>query len=532
LKIGLRSKVVLVALVLAVIPFSGYLYLREMEALLREGQEQALAATARAIAMALHDRPQLADLSAGRPVSGEMALILKSLARAESRIWIVDQDHRLLALVGDLKKRAPASGKLAPPASAPLELAVKLVRPLTDHLLERPSEDFDDSLSDAEMAEGSVAASALQGVPARRSRLTSDGRAVILSAAYPVWSGENVAAAVVAEETTNAARSVYGRALDQVVAVTLIALLAGALTLLVFASRLSVRLRRLRDEAEAAIDSQGRVRGLLAGSTSGDEIGDLSRSFSTVLERLAQYNAYLEAMGGRLSHELRTPIAVVRSSLDNLKLQGLPQDAAVYLERAGDGLRRLDTILRRMSEATRAARAPARAGTIRRAPRGERLRARLPREDDRDRDPRRAGLAVGLAGSLRADARQARRQRGRLLRGGRADPRAPVGEGRPRGAHRQQPRAAPARGDGGQALRVDGLAARREERRGAAPRARPLHRAPRRRVPRRRRHGARPRGRLGRGGARHLAARGLKSGSEPDFSGRIGFRSSCPRPAP
>jgi dedicated sortase system histidine kinase len=353
LKIGLRSKVVLVALVLAVIPLSGYLYLREMEALLREGQEQALAATARAIAMALHDRPQLADLSAGRPVSGEMALILKSLARAESRIWIVDQDHRLLALVGDLKKRAPASGKLAPPASAPLELAVKLVRPLTDHLLERPSEDFDDSLSDAEMAEGSVAASALQGVPARRSRLTSDGRAVILSAAYPVWSGENVAAAVVAEETTNAARSVYGRALDQVVAVTLIALLAGALTLLVFASRLSVRLRRLRDEAEAAIDSQGRVRGLLAGSTSGDEIGDLSRSFSTVLERLAQYNAYLEAMGGRLSHELRTPIAVVRSSLDNLKLQGLPQDAAVYLERAGDGLRRLDTILRRMSEATR-----------------------------------------------------------------------------------------------------------------------------------------------------------------------------------
>ncbi len=358
MKIGLRSKVVLVALVLAVIPWSGYLYLQQMEALLREGQEQALGATARAIAMALHDRPQLAELRAGRPAAGEMALILKSLARAESRIWIVDQDGRLLALAGDLKRRTappepPPGGPIAERSSAPIEFTVRLLRPLTDRILERPSEDFDDALSDAEMAEGSVAASALQGVPARRSRVTPDGRAVILSAAYPVWSGESVAAAVVAEETTNGARSVYGRALEQVVAVTLIVLVAGALTLFLFASRLSVRLRRLRNEAEAAIDSQGRVRGLLSGSTAGDEIGDLSRSFSTALERLAQYNRYLEAMGGRLSHELRTPIAVVRSSLDNLKIQPLPQEAAVYLERAGDGLRRLDTILRRMTEATR-----------------------------------------------------------------------------------------------------------------------------------------------------------------------------------
>src|SRR5262245_46211097 len=176
-----------------------------MESILREGQEQSLIATARAIAMALHDRPQLADLRAGRQAKGEMALILKSLARAESRIWIVDQDGRLLALAGDLKKRTALP---EPPPAGPIEYTVRLVRPLTDRLLEKPSEDFDDALSDDQMGEGSVAASALQGVPARRSRVTPDGRAVILSAAYPVWSGESVAAAVVAEETTNAARSV------------------------------------------------------------------------------------------------------------------------------------------------------------------------------------------------------------------------------------------------------------------------------------------------------------------------------------
>jgi two-component system sensor histidine kinase ChvG len=348
MRVSLRAKMVLVALVLAVIPFVGYLHVKQMERLLREGQEQALLATARAIATALHDRPQLLELRAGQPASGEMELILKSLARADSRIWIVDQKSRLLALAGDLKRTTPLEE-----GSGALDLALRLVRPVTSYVLEPPSNDFDDALPEAEIVSGPVAASALQGVAARRWRQTPDSRAVILSASYPVWDGERVVAAVVAEETTNRIRSVYNRAMEQLVAVTLIAFLAGGLVLLAFASRMSTRLSRLRDEAEAAIDSQGRVRKLLAGSSAKDEIGDLSRSFSTVLERLAQYNRYLESMAGRLSHELRTPIAVVRSSLENLKLERLPPDAAVYLERANDGLKRLDTLLTRMSEATR-----------------------------------------------------------------------------------------------------------------------------------------------------------------------------------
>jgi len=347
-KLGLRAKVLLVALVLALIPWLGYLHAKQMEALLREGQEQALLATARAVATALHDRPELLDVRPGAPRAGEMGLILKSLGRAESRIWIVDQQQRLLAIEGDLKK---ASFDGASPT--PFDFVLRMVHPVTSLLLERPTNDFDDALPEAEIANGPAATSALQGVPARRWRLSSDGRAVILSASHPVWDGERIVAAVVAEETTNAVRSIYNRAVEQIVAVTLVAFLLGALTLLAFASRLSSRLRRLRDEAEAAIDSQGRVRRLLSGSQAGDEIGDLSRGFSTVLERLAQYNSYLETMAGRLSHELRTPIAVVRSSLENLRLQPTSQEAAVYLARAGEGLKRLDTILTRMGEATR-----------------------------------------------------------------------------------------------------------------------------------------------------------------------------------
>ena len=88
-------------------------------------------------------------------------------------------------------------------------------------------------------------------------------------------------------------------------------------------------------------------------SSAGDEVGDLSRSFSRLLGRLAQHHGYLETMASRLSHELRTPIAVVRSSLENLQLDPLPEQSQAYIERANAGLTRLTRILSRMSEATR-----------------------------------------------------------------------------------------------------------------------------------------------------------------------------------
>jgi len=110
---------------------------------------------------------------------------------------------------------------------------------------------------------------------------------------------------------------------------------------------------RLHRQAEAAIDPQGRITGGIEPSTARDEIGDLSRTMAALLERLQGYNAYLETMAGRLSHELRTPVAVVRSSLDNLKAQPLPEATRVYVERAGEGVERLSRLIARLSEGTR-----------------------------------------------------------------------------------------------------------------------------------------------------------------------------------
>lgn len=364
----LRARLALVALALLVLPWAGWLYVREMERFLVAAQEEALAATARAVATALHERPKLLTYRARSEselrdeaerelkrltggvieneaaardgaADGEIAAILKGLERASSRIWVVSRDYRVLALAGSLKRADPPE--------------TSLVQRALGWLLAPPTEDFDDAIAEDAIAAGREVASALQGAAATRARRTRDERAVVLSAAQPIWVGDEVHGAVVAEETTNRIASLRSLALERLLVVTLAVFALVAALLLWFATRISNRIRRLSDEAEAAIDARGRVTRLTTASEANDEIGDLSRSFSTVLGRLARYNAYLEALAGRLSHELRTPVAVVRSSLENLHGERTPEETRTYVARAEEGLARLGTILSRMTEASR-----------------------------------------------------------------------------------------------------------------------------------------------------------------------------------
>jgi len=160
--------------------------------------------------------------------------------------------------------------------------------------------------------------------------------------------------AVVVEQTTNGIRTLRNRALEEQFHFFLSVLVLGTLALFIFASRISSRVRRLRNDTEQAIDAQGKIIGSIPKQTAGDEIGDLGRSFAQVLDRLAQYNHYLENMASRLSHELRTPVAIVNSSLENLAISNTTNHHDnVFIHRAQDGIKRLSLILNNMSEATR-----------------------------------------------------------------------------------------------------------------------------------------------------------------------------------
>ena len=72
---------------------------------------------------------------------------------------------------------------------------------------------------------------------------------------------------------------------------------------------------------------------------------------------MSSYTDYLQTLASKLSHELQTPLAIVKSSLDNLDHQNLPEASLPYLERARDGAGRLGGIVRAMSESSRVERA-------------------------------------------------------------------------------------------------------------------------------------------------------------------------------
>jgi two-component system sensor histidine kinase ChvG len=282
--------------------------------------------------------------------SPEISELIRGLGRARSRIWVVDASHRVLAQAGALR---PLPAAAEPEALSTWDRLASWVRPLTRPLLSEPREDFQDIEPGTYRLDWPEVDAALAGRETRHTRRTRDGRAEVVSAAAPVWVEDHVRGAVVVEETTNEILAGRNRGFEKLFAAILSVSLLGTTALFVFATRLSLRIRRLRDDVERAVDPRGRVTGTVRGTVAADEVGDLARSFAAILDQQRQYTSYLEQVGRRLSHEIRTPVGVVRSSLDNLSLGELPEQARVYIERAEEGLRRLGTILSRMSEASR-----------------------------------------------------------------------------------------------------------------------------------------------------------------------------------
>ncbi len=362
---GIRPRLLLVALVLLVLPWLAAQFIGGMESSLRAAQEQSIGATARALAAALSDRPALFDrnraadpqeeerrrivalfaaadtqavakLGNAYHPSEEIERLLTIMGRRGTRLWVIDARSRVRGLSGSLGEQAPAT-------SGWLKSVAALVVPTPRVAVGDESKPVREQIDRALIG--------VSGAPLWRGTVNRD--VAILSAAQPIFVGDDIVGAVVVEETTGSIQILKQSALEKLLVVTLAVVGAALFILLAFATRLTGRIRRLHADAEAAIDSQGRLLAPITPSDANDEIGDLSRTMAGVMQRLREYNAYLEAMAGRLSHELRTPVAVVRSSLDNLKAQVLPADARVYVDRAGEGVARLATLISRLSEATR-----------------------------------------------------------------------------------------------------------------------------------------------------------------------------------
>jgi len=204
-------------------------------------------------------------------------------------------------------------------------------------------------------AAGGEIAAALSGNSANHRYQDPDhATRTVLSAAAPIVHDGLVIGVVVARQSGEEYLSLTDQAFSRLLGYSLLALCAGALGLLGYASLLSWRIGRLSRAARQAIGQDGLLPRAFPRSAAPDEIGELSRHYADLLDQLREYNDYLRTLSRKLSHELRTPIAVIQTSLENLE-QSSPGagDSEIYVERAREGLARLNSILTAMSEANR-----------------------------------------------------------------------------------------------------------------------------------------------------------------------------------
>ncbi|MFP5342568.1 MAG: ATP-binding protein [Candidatus Limnocylindria bacterium] len=118
--------------------------------------------------------------------------------------------------------------------------------------------------------------------------------------------------------------------------------------------------RALRPVAEVtdtarAIALSGDFGGRVDAGTARDEVGDLALAFNEMLAALEENHQALQRFLGDASHQLRTPLTVIRANLDLLQRSDLPPDErAAILTDARDEADRMGRLIRDLLSLARA----------------------------------------------------------------------------------------------------------------------------------------------------------------------------------
>ncbi len=275
------------------------------------------------------------------PLTGydrSLEFLLAGHAAADARYWLLHPDGWVLA-------------RSEPPQDAPAD-----ERPWWQNWLYRLLSgplDLDTSQPEQRWRLQSAAIEqARKGQPAVEWLLEPDSGRLATLAALPLKHDGTVVAILASRQDNNRLLTLAANALRQLLLVSGAVFLLAVLILLIYASLLTRRVRRLKQAVDTAWHEQHGLNADFEPSRAKDELGELSRAYAEMLGSLGQHTRYLRSLADKLSHELKTPLAVVRSSLENLEMeQDLSQSA--YLQRAQSGLARLQRILQAMTEANR-----------------------------------------------------------------------------------------------------------------------------------------------------------------------------------
>ncbi|MGE4189767.1 MAG: ATP-binding protein [Thermoanaerobaculia bacterium] len=220
-------------------------------------------------------------------------------------------------------------------------------------------------------SDGSAIAAALAGNYGAVTRESADGASTVLTVAVPVRAlpadiaggaergapgdpaalATRVVGAVVVSRTTDTVLAALDRIRLDLFRIVLLSLAATILIVLLLARGIVRPLLRLRDAADRALRGRRESPSSIPETGRRDEIGELARALANLSDRLERRLDELESFATDLAHELRNPLAAMRSAADLLpdsatdeerrRLAGLIRTESVRIDRVVTSLQEL-----------------------------------------------------------------------------------------------------------------------------------------------------------------------------------------------
>jgi two-component system, OmpR family, sensor histidine kinase ChvG len=340
---SLTSRILAVNIFVIVLLVGGFLYLDSYRTRLVEERLDRLAVSAQTLAEAMRISP---------PASHERLILWQAQTMA-TRIRVYDGEGRPVI---DSFTLGPPTYELRDPQAQPIErrLARALDRLLDIAVGATTPGDYTEPTTDRSSAWPELVASAASaGKPETRFRFAPD-RTPMLSAAFtpatPLPSGARQI--MVTANARDILRTVRDERLRFGLALAAVTL-ASVLLSLFLARTIVLPLRRLASAATRV--RLGRAREVVVPRLPDrrDEIGTLARALSDMTGALRARIDAGEHLAADIVHELKNPLASLRSALEGLERIEAPELKRQLMDIAQDDVRRLDRLITDISEASR-----------------------------------------------------------------------------------------------------------------------------------------------------------------------------------
>lgn len=177
------------------------------------------------------------------------------------------------------------------------------------------SYDSADFYSDKTVFDGDEVKAAMAGNYGAKTRISSGGQvSVTLYSAIPIRGNDDVIGVVLVNRSTyRILQNLYELRLD-LGRIMLLSVIVVILVAIFLALRISRPLRKLAKQTSECADKKGTIRFTeFTGQKRIDEIGDLSRAFSSLIERLNKRIKFSQAFSSDISHEFKNPLTAIRT---------------------------------------------------------------------------------------------------------------------------------------------------------------------------------------------------------------------------